>query len=102
MTCATWHGIEQNKSSSKLTENEIREYYNKALSRKAPLLINILIKEIILYDDKMKIKLYSPIKKSPDDNGQGVLFYETITHISYTNNYTHKEIINTIRIELYL
>ena len=93
--------IEQNKSNSKITENEIREYYNKALSRKIPFLINILIKEIKLYDDKMEITLYSPIKKSPDDN-QGLLFYETITHISYTNNYTHKEIINTIRIELYL
>ena len=88
------------KGYSKITENEIREYYNKVLSRKAPLLINILIKEIILYDDKMKIKLYSPIKKSPDDD-QGLLFYTTITQISYPNN-THKEEIHIIQIELYL
>lgn len=93
--------IEQSKSNSKITENEIREFYNKALSRNIKPIINILIKEIILYDDKIKITLYSPIKTSPDDNGQGLLFYTTFTQISYPNN-THKEEINLIQIELYL
>ncbi len=90
MTCATWHGIEQNKSNSKITENEIREYYNKALSRNGRLLINTLINVITVYDDRIEITLNSPIKPSPDDNGRGFLFYTEYNHIEYLNEKTIK------------
>jgi len=80
--------IKKSESNSKLTEKTIREYYNKALSRKAPLLINALIKVITLYDDRIEITLNSPIKPSPDDNGRGFLFYTEYNQIQYLNDKT--------------
>ena len=38
------------------------------------LLVNLLIQEIVLYDDKIEIYFNNPTTKSPDD-GQGFLFY---------------------------
>jgi len=47
----------------------IRKFYRVALEQKPLELINYLIKEIKLYNDKVEIKFNSPIKSS--DNNQG-------------------------------
>ncbi len=61
--------IERSKSSFKLTRQEIMEYYLKALQLEPKLLIDYLIKEIIVYDDKIEITFNSPSKTSPDTSG---------------------------------
>ncbi len=76
--------IERSKQAVKLKESDIRKYYEQALRSEPQMLINFLIKEIILYDDKIEIYLNSPIRTNPDggtsddDTPSGLLFYSEI------------------------
>ena len=67
--------IERSKTVVRLSENDIREYYEQALELEPQMLINYLVKQIILFDDKIKIYYNSPKKISPDDDRQGFSFY---------------------------
>ena len=49
-----------------ITEEEIKEFYIQALQKEPLALINFLIKEIKLYNDKIEITFNSPIIKGPD------------------------------------
>ena len=69
--------IEKSKTIYTLPRNEIKEFYLKALKLEPLLLINYLVDEILLYDDRIEIKYKSPIKNGPDDN-RGFSFYEKI------------------------
>lgn len=60
---------------------EIANYYKSALKLEPLLLINYLVDEIILYNDRIEIRFTSPIPKSPDDC-QGFLLYSNSTTIS--------------------
>ncbi len=60
--------IEQNRNAVRVTESEIRKYYKEALSVSAQELINYLVKEVVLYDDKIKIYFNNPTRTSPDEN----------------------------------
>lgn len=75
--------IEQSKETVLITEKEIRKYYEEALKLEPQMLVNYLIKEIVLYDNRTDIIYNSPIKStnSPDDSKplasvrQGFSFY---------------------------
>ncbi len=48
------------------------------------MLINFLVKEIVLYNDKIEIYFNTPIKSSPDDdNSRGFLFYSNCSSLHY-------------------
>ena len=68
--------IEKSKTAIKLTEKQIREFYEQALRLEPQMLVNYLIKKIVLFDDRIDIYFNSPIKSanSPDDN-LGFCFY---------------------------
>jgi len=69
--------IEKSKTVYILPRNEIKDFYLKALKLEPLLLINYLIEEIMLYDDRIEIKYKSPLQSSPDDN-RGFSFYEKV------------------------
>lgn len=78
--------IEQTKEEVIITEKEIRKYYEEALKLEPQMLINYLIKEIVLYDDRIDIFYNSPITKttnSPDES-QGFSFYTKSIKVGYT------------------
>ena len=58
--------IEKSKSSIYIPESEIRKFYKEALKRESLMLINYIVKEIRLYNDKIDIILNSPTFRSPD------------------------------------
>ena len=60
--------IEQNKIEVRLTAADIREHYKAALTMESQAIINFLIKEIVLYDDKIEIYFNKPTRTSPDEN----------------------------------
>lgn len=64
--------LEKSKRKSNLSESDIRAFYTDALKAEPRILINLLVEEIILYDDKIKIYYKNPSKISPD-NDQGFL-----------------------------
>lgn len=71
--------IEQNKIAVQLTEKDIRAFYESAIDLNPQAIINNLVQEIILYDDKVIIKFKSPIRTSPDDS-QGFSFSRKIVY----------------------
>ena len=60
--------IEKNQNSITLTRQELREYYLEALILELKLLIDYLVKQIKVFENKIEITFNSPIKTSPDDN----------------------------------
>ena len=52
--------VEKSKTNFKLTKEDILNYCNDALKLEPQLLINYLVNQIILYDDKMQIYFNSP------------------------------------------
>ena len=52
--------VEKSKTNFKLTKEDIVTYLNDALKLELQLLINYMVKEIILFDDKMQIFFNSP------------------------------------------
>lgn len=81
--------IEKAKTAVKVPESIMREYYRQALELEPQMLINYLIKEIILFDDKIQICFNSPIKLNSDksdcaDSTSGFLFYRDFKKMSYT------------------
>ena len=76
--------IERSKTVVKLNERDIRQYYEQALRLEMPMLINFLVKEIVLYNDKIEIYFNTPIKTSPDDESRrGFLFYSDYGNLHY-------------------
>jgi len=74
--------IEKSKTICLLSESEIRDYYEKALKLEPKMLINYLVKQIILFDDKIQIIYTSPLNQSPDTD-RGFSFYSKKVDISY-------------------
>ena len=74
--------IEKSKLAVQLPESTGRKFYTDALKAEPKLLIDCLIKEIILYDDKIEIYFNSPIKISPDES-RGFAFYTENIKITY-------------------
>ena len=52
--------VEKSKTNFKLAKEDILNYFIDALKLESQLLINYLVKQIILYDDKMQIHFNSP------------------------------------------
>ena len=73
--------VERSRFAIKATEKSIRNFFEKALKAEPMILINYYVKEIILYDDEIKIVYNSPIKIGPDDC-QGFSFYNKMSKIS--------------------
>ena len=76
--------IEKSKTTVQLTEKQIRAFYEQALSLEPKLLINYLVKQITLYDDKIEIQFNAPINISPDDESRrGFSLCSKIVKLSY-------------------
>jgi len=75
--------IEKNKEDIKLTESDIKKYYQLALIKESKVLVDYLIKEIKLFDDKIEITLNNPLR-SPDK--QGFSFYKKLTENTESEN----------------
>ena len=60
--------IEQSKQATPLTRSQIKEFYSDALEMEPRMLIEYLVKEVIMYDDKIQIIFKSPINTVPDED----------------------------------
>lgn len=72
--------IEKAKRIIILSKAELRTYYKEALLLEGILLINYMVKEITLYNDRVVITFNSPLRTSPDDS-QDFSFYEEKTYM---------------------
>ena len=68
--------VEQAKEKMNISKNEIIAFIKKALKEKPEKIVKMLIKEIILYDDKVEIVCNYTNDKGPDGTPrQDLLFY---------------------------
>ncbi len=75
--------LERSKTAIKIPESEIRAYYVEMLQAEPQMLINLLIKEIVLFDDRIVIHYNTPLYTSPDDeSSRGFLLYSKYIQIS--------------------
>ena len=89
--------IEQLKAKTKLTYDQILEYFLQALKMNPLLLVGYLIKEVKAYDDKIEIIYNNPINNDPDDKSQGFLFYSKTKKMKKTVLYkTDKNYIDIL------
>ena len=63
-------------------------------------MINLLVKEIVLYDDKIEIYYNNPTTKSPDESRGFLLYVGKSKIISEIQNKSPK--ITNVTIEMYL
>ena len=91
--------IEKNKAVQKITESDIRQYYEEALKKDVKPLIGYLIKEIVLYKDKIQIRFNSPLQESPEEN-RGFSLGKKIIKCSYENTFKREIIYAQFEIEL--
>ena len=92
--------IERSKLSVRITEEEIKEFYIQALQKEPLALINYLIKEIKLYNDKIEITFNSPILKGPDN--QGFSFLSTTKKIKKYLPNKQIPILEDMQVEIYV
>ena len=93
--------IERGKLAVRLPEEAIRKFYTKALHLEPRLLIDCLVKEIVLYDDKIEIYFTGPIKPSPTENSpdesQGFIFYTEDIRIAFKD--PHRSELTRIEVQ---
>lgn len=65
------------------------------------MLINFYIKQVILFDDRIKIYYNNPIKISPDES-LGFLFYKGVKGLNYTLHVYNTVTKLPIIIEMYI
>lgn len=86
--------IEKAQSAFKLSRQEITDFYKLALEQSPQMLINYLIKEIQLFDDRMVI-IYNTPKTMNLDESQGFSFYtENVPYPIYIQNVKQPRMID--------
>ena len=75
--------VERSKASALLKESEIRTYYLQALRMEPKLLMSYLIKQVVVYDDKIEIYFNNLLKTSPDNIDRGFSYIAKNIKISY-------------------
>ncbi len=93
--------IERSKIAVQITERDIREFYLETLHAEPQLLINQLIKEVVLFDDRIQIHFNSPLRTSPDES-QGFCFYKGIADERHKKRNKSAKLYNQMRVEMYI
>lgn len=78
--------IEKSHSAFKLDRKEITDFYKFALEQEPKMLINLLVKEIRLFDDKMIIVYNTPRTISLDESQGFSFFTDNVPYPIYIQN----------------
>ena len=76
--------IENSKTVVKVTEKDIREHIDKALKSEPQMLVSLLVKEVVIYDDEIEIHYNSPFEVSPDNHCRGFAFYSETIRLNHS------------------
>ncbi|MGN0813522.1 MAG: recombinase family protein [Candidatus Coproplasma sp.] len=81
--------IEKSKTAIKYSEQEIRAFYEQALKLEPQMLIDYIVKEILVYDDKIDIIYTNPLMISPDvESRQGFPIYSKTVELKVIQQIT--------------
>lgn len=93
--------LEKSKTPVLLTADDLRNYYVQALRLEPKLLINYLIKEIVLYEDKIEIHYNNPVNIGPDVN-QGFSFATKSINLSLKVPFRKNKIKIGFKIQMFV
>jgi len=71
--------IEESKEQYELTKESIAEYFNLALSETPAKTIELFVKCVKVYEDKIEINISNPMNKSQTEQSKKLLYTETQT-----------------------
>ena len=91
--------IEESKQAVLLDKEQIERFYIKTLVLNPERIISTLIKEIVLYNDKIEVYLNSPLRTSPDDN-RGFSFYTEVVNMPIERHATRGIKYNRITLQM--
>ena len=95
--------LENAKYKIQLTKEDISKFIRTSLKKEAELLIELLVKKIILYDDKIEIYYNYTDKKNTLDDIQGSSFYKDYFEQEITNTkFNGEDYIVAYDIEAYI
>ena len=93
--------IEKSKNAFKVSKQALKEFFIEALKLEPKLLIDYVIKEIRVYEDKLEIIFNSPIKRSPDTN-QGFFVLSFMKQLLKYAQYTKAFNMIDVEIKVYV
>ena len=93
--------LEESKTTVKIPESVIREFYADALKQEAVLLVNLLVRQIVLYNDRIEIYLHTPNKNGPD-NHRGHFFFIGQANLPFTAYYRKPSDMTSVQIEIFV
>ena len=96
--------VEESKTQSLLTKQDIVKFLRKTLRKDPKQMINLLVRKIILYDDKVEIYYNYVDKKSPDDlEHQSFSFYTEEMQFNIKDlKYKEQNFILYLTVELFI
>ena len=100
--CGACACLDNKPSRSIFDKERIKEFYTQALALEPKLLINYLVKQITLYDDRIEIEYNSPIKQSPDNDNRGFLICSKTVKLSFKVPFRTNLMQYEFEIEMYV
>ncbi len=94
--------IEKSKTVAMLDKDQIKAFYIEALRLEPKFLINSLVKQIILFDDKIQIIYNSPIMQSPDNDNRDFLICSKTVKLSFKVPFRTNLMQYEFEIEMYV
>jgi len=83
--------VEESKAQALLTKQDIVKFLRKTLRKEPKQMIKLLVRKIILYDDKVEIYYNYVDKKGPDDFEHQVFSFYTEDMKFHVNDLKYKE-----------
>jgi len=93
--------LEKSKQSFEISKQDLEQFFIQALKLEPKLLIDYLVKEIKVYEDKLEIFFNSPIIKSPDNN-QGFFLFTFNSKLPKFIQNKERPIMLDIQIKVYI
>ena len=93
--------LEKSKQSFEISKQDLEQFFIQALKLEPKLLIDYLVKEIKVYEDKLEIFFNSPIIKSPDNN-QGFFLFSFNSKLPKFIQNKERPIMIDIQIRVYI
>ena len=94
--------LEESKVITKIPESVILEFYAEALKQEAELMVNLLIRQIVLYNDRIEIQLNTPLKNGPDTDDRGRPFCIRHAEVRYATYHKGMPEAVSMRIEMFV
>ena len=91
--------MEESKEKMQISKKDIIEFIKKVIKSKPDKIVKLLVKEIILYEDKVEIICNYTNEKGPDDTpSQDLLFYTEIINTPYKQEDTLIKFIIEVKV----